>query len=410
MKKVSLFPLLLVSFAQFLTMLIWFNYSAILPLVKDEWGLTSGQAGLILSSFQLGYVISVFLFGYLSDRVNPRYIFILSALIAGTSGLFFGLFANGFWSGLIFRIIAGIGLGGIYVPGLKFLSGLYAPETRGKTFGIYVGALVVGSGSSLLFAAPIISLFGWREVVIATSTAAYIAAIIMALYKVNPRMPSTPPNMSYQLFKSLFANKKLVAMNLAYAGHMWELYAFWGWVGPFMVYTSFKHGFSFDQAQQIGNLWAGIFIVIGSIGTWYGGELSDKIGRVKALKPLLLIGLFCSLIFGWISSIPFFLVIVIGIIYGITVVGDSPIYSVAISELSDENTLGLALGLQQVLGYSITIISPSVFGFTLSIIPDETIGWGIAFAILALGSLASLLVLPKNYPYISPVQKRLIKD
>ncbi|MEH7014130.1 MFS transporter [Neobacillus niacini] len=397
MKKYTLFPLWLVSFAQFLTMLIWFNYSAILPLVKEEWVLTSSQAGIILSSFQFGYVISVFLFGYMSDRINPKYIFIFSALIAGTSGLLFGIYANGFWSGLIFRIIAGIGLGGIYVPGLKYLSGIYPPETRGKTFGIYVGALVVGSGSSLLFSSPLISFFGWREVVVVTSIGAFLAAFMMLFYRVNPKMPESPPVMSLKLFKSLFSNKKLVAMNLAYAGHMWELYAFWGWVGPFMVYTAFTHGYSADEAQQIGNLWAGLFIVIGALGTWVGGELSDHIGRVKALKPLLLIGLFCSLIFGWISSLPFVIVIIIGLIYGITVVGDSPIYSVAISELSSANTLGLALGMQQVLGYSITIISPSVFGFILSTIPNKTIAWGIAFGILSLGALASLLVLPKNY-------------
>ncbi len=396
MKKHSLFPLLLVSFAQFLTMLIWFNYSAILPIVKDEWGLSSSEAGIILSSFQFGYVISVFLFGYLSDRINPRYIFISAALIAGVSGLLFGIAAEGFWSSLILRIIAGIGLGGIYVPGLKYLSGIYPPETRGKTFGIYVGALVMGSGSALLFSSPLISFFGWRGVVAITSIGAFLAAFMMFLYKVNPKMPESPPDMSFALFKSLFSNKKLVKMNLAYAGHMWELYAFWGWVGPFMVYTAMVHGYSSGEAQQIGNLWAGIFIVIGALGTWLGGELSDKVGRVRALKPLLAVGLFCSMLFGWLSSIPLAAVIVIGIIYGITVVGDSPIYSVAISELSSANTIGLALGMQQVLGYSITILSPGVFGFILGIMPNEAAGWGVAFAVLALGPLISMLVLPMD--------------
>jgi MFS family permease len=398
MKNLSIFPLLLVSFAQFLSMLIWFNYSAVLPLIQSEWGLTSGQAGIILSSFQFGYVISVFFFGYLSDRINPRIIFIISAFIAGLSGLLFGLFANGYISGLIFRILAGIGLGGIYVPGLKYLSGIYPPHSRGKTFGIYVGALVVGSGSSLLFSSPLISFFGWREVVVITSLGSFLAALMMFLYKVNPEMPKLPPEMSIKLLKSLFKNKNLVAMNLAYVGHMWELYAFWGWVGPFMVFTALTHGFSITEAQQVGNLWAGIFIVIGALGTWMGGELSDRIGRVKALKPLLLIGLLSSLIFGWISSIPFSVVIIIGIIYGITVAGDSPIYSVAISELSTQNTMGLALGMQQVLGYSITIISPSVFGFVLRSFTNEAIGWGIAFGILALGAIFSILVLPKNSP------------
>ncbi|NEU30975.1 MFS transporter [bacterium LRH843] len=398
MKRVSLFPLILVSFAQFLTMLIWFNYSAILPLVKDEWELTSSQAGLILSSFQLGYVVSVLVLGYLSDRINPRYIFIVSAFVAGLSGVLFGLYADGFWSGLIYRTLAGVGLGGIYVPGLKYLSGIYPLHSRGKTFGIYVGALVVGSGSSLLFASPLIAFFGWREVVIITSIGSFIAAVMMLIYRRDPMLLENPLTISRSLLKKLVSNKKLVSMNAAYSGHMWELYAFWGWVGPFMIYITMKHGYSPQESQQLGNLLAGMFIVVGALGTWFGGELSDRIGRVRVLKPLLMIGLVCSIAFGWLSTTPLIVVIIIGLIYGVTVAGDSPIYSVAISELSENNTVGLALGIQQVLGYSITIISPSVFGFVLNLIPNETYAWGSAFSILALGSLFSLFILPKNEP------------
>lgn len=393
----KLFPLWLVSFSQFLTMLIWFNYSSIMPSVREEWGLTSSEAGIILSSFQFGYLISVLIFGYLSDRINPRIIFIYSALVAGVGGLGFGLYADGFWSGLIARIIAGIGLGGIYVPGLKYLSGIYPPETRGKIFGIYVGALVVGSGGSLLISSPLIGMLGWRQVVIFTSLGAFAAAVMMLLYRVNISLPKSPPKISLKLLKSMLANKQLVSMNIAYAGHMWELYAFWGWIGPYMVYTTHLQGYDLESAQRIGNFWAGIFIVVGALGTWLGGQLSDVKGRVEALKPLLLFGLVCSVIFGWISSTSLILLIVIGVIYGITVAGDSPIYSVSISELSSANTVGLALGLQQVLGYGITILSPSIFGFILSLIPDEKIAWGVAFTILAIGPLVSMAILPKEY-------------
>ena len=378
-------------------MLIWFNYSAILPMVKEEWDLSSTEAGVILSSFQLGYLLSVLVLGYLSDRYKPRVVFILSALVSGVGGLLFGLAANGFWSGLFFRMIAGIGLGGIYVPGLKYLSGIYPPATRGKIFGIYVGALVVGSGGSLLMASPLISFFGWREVVVITSLGAFLSAAIMYFYKLDPPLPQSPPKMSWTLLKSMFSNKKLVAMNIAYAGHMWELYAFWGWVGPFMVFAAMNKGNSFMEAQQVGNLWAGIFVVVGALGTWFGGELSDRIGRVAALKPLLIIGLLCSLLFGWLSAGSLLVLVLCGIVYGITVVGDSPIYSAAISELSSPDTVGLALGIQQVVGYSITILSPVFFGFVLHAIPNESLAWGAAFSILALGSGLSLVVLPKNY-------------
>ncbi|WP_181832972.1 MFS transporter [Bacillus taeanensis] len=394
--KHSLFPLYLVSFAQLLAMLIWFNYSAILPIIKKEWMLSPDESGLLLSAFQLGYVISVFVLGYLSDRIRPRLIFIVSAIIAGIGGLLFGLCADDFWSGFLFRMLAGIGLGGIYVPGLKYLSGVYPPNKRGKIFGIYVGALVVGSGGALLCTSSFITFLGWREVVVITSVGAFIAAGMMFCYRIDPPLPEKPPKFSKVLLKSIINNKKLVKMNIAYTGHNWELYAFWGWIGPFMVYVTLLHGYSLPEAQVIGNLWGGLFIVIGGIGTWIGGELSDKVGRIGALKPLLAVGMICSLSFGWLADIPYPVIVGVGIIYGITVVGDSPVYSAAISELSPPHMIGLSLGIQQVLGYSITVISPSVFGGVLAFFESEALGWGAAFSILALGSIVSLLILPKK--------------
>ncbi len=398
-------PLILVSFAQFLAMLIWFNFSAVLPFVQAEWHLTTGQSGLILSSFQLGYVVSVLIFGFLSDQMNPRHIFIVSSLIAGVSGLLFGLYASGFWSAFIYRTLAGIGLGGVYVPGMKYLVNIYATTIRGKIFGIYVGALVVGSGSSLLLAAPLNAYLGWREVIIVTSLGAFISSLLMIVYRYDPHPKEKTSPFSWALLRKVILRRPLIAVNAAYAGHMWELYAFWGWIGPFMIFTAMNQGSSIQEAQQFGNFWGGLFIVIGALGTWLGGKLSDTWGRVNMLRPLLAIGLVCSLIYGWLSFAPLYVVIIIGLVYGMTVVGDSPIYSAAASELSEEATVGFSLAIQQVVGYSITIVSPAMFGVMLSLFSNEVVAWGSAFAMLSLGSLFSLYILPKiNAVYDQSIQ------
>ncbi len=83
---------------------------------------------------------------------------------------------------------------------------------NGKTFGIYVGALVVGSGISLLFASPLIAFFGWREVVVITSIGAFLSAFIMIIYKDNPKLPTAVPSISFSLIKSLFNNRRLVSI------------------------------------------------------------------------------------------------------------------------------------------------------------------------------------------------------
>jgi nitrate/nitrite transporter NarK len=34
----------ILSFAQFLAMQVWFNFSAVMPVLENEWGLTAGDA------------------------------------------------------------------------------------------------------------------------------------------------------------------------------------------------------------------------------------------------------------------------------------------------------------------------------------------------------------------------------
>jgi predicted MFS family arabinose efflux permease len=65
---------------QLLIMMVFINYSAVLPALKEEWRMNNTMAGSILSVYQLGYIASGVLLSALTDRLNTRNIFICSAL------------------------------------------------------------------------------------------------------------------------------------------------------------------------------------------------------------------------------------------------------------------------------------------------------------------------------------------
>ena len=50
--------LLLLCTSQLFIMLVFINYSAILPILKAEWEMSNTQAGIIFSVYQLGYIAS----------------------------------------------------------------------------------------------------------------------------------------------------------------------------------------------------------------------------------------------------------------------------------------------------------------------------------------------------------------
>src|SRR5512138_1633324 len=135
--------------AQVCIMLVFMNYSAILPQLKEEWGMSNTRAGTIFSVYQLGYILSGVLLSTLTDRVNTKYIFLASALWSATANLLFALQAHDYTSGLLLRGITGIGMGGTYMPGLKLVAERFPSHKRGKAIGIYVGALMFGTSLSL---------------------------------------------------------------------------------------------------------------------------------------------------------------------------------------------------------------------------------------------------------------------
>ena len=73
------------SLGQIGTMLVFANYQALLPILQKEWTLTNAQAGWIYSSYQIGYILAVFVLASLTDYVNPKYIYLITAFWSGVS-------------------------------------------------------------------------------------------------------------------------------------------------------------------------------------------------------------------------------------------------------------------------------------------------------------------------------------
>ncbi|MEG6513223.1 MFS transporter [Desulforamulus ruminis] len=375
--------------AEFLVMQIWYNFSAVLAPLKEAWMLSNFQAGMIVSMFQLGYVIAVFFFSFLSDNHNPQKLFIAGSLLTGLASILFALWAEGFYSALFFRIVAGIGMGGVYVPGMKLLAEIFPLEQRGKAIGIYVSSLVVGTGTSLLLSGMLAKVLSWDLLIILTSLGALLGAFLV--YRLGAIPVRTVKNkLTWELVRKV-TRPPSMAVNASYLGHMWELHAMWPWIGPFMVAMVGLQGFPAKDAQMYGNIIGGFSIIIGSIATWVGGALSDRHGRINIILIFLLGSIFCSFTIGWVGPWSLWAAGLWAVLYGFLVIGDSPVYSTAITELVDEDLTGLALGIQSVMGFAVTIISPLVFGLLL----DTTHSWGLAFVALGCGALIGPLALLK---------------
>jgi len=90
-------------------------FPALLPNFQAEWALTHTEAGWISGIYFGGYAASVPILVSLTDRVDPRKIYLLSAGLGAVSLMGFGLLAQGTWTATVFRLLAGISFAGMDV-------------------------------------------------------------------------------------------------------------------------------------------------------------------------------------------------------------------------------------------------------------------------------------------------------
>lgn len=389
--------LFLLCVAQFAGTLVWYNVAAVMPLLKLEWQITNNQIGTILAVFQFGYVAAVLFTGWLTDRVGGRLTFALSAVETGLASLGFIFFAHDYASALLWRMLAGLGQGGLYVPGMQILCRWYSGDERGKAIGIYTCAGVGSYAGAYLCAAPLASFFSWQTALFWTSVWAFPAAALIYFWVPDPpeavwvdrMIPTARP------LTPLPGNRAAWLIIGGYAGHMWELYAFWGWIGAYAFHVLTLKGVSDSSALAFGGVIAAACTAMGGVSPGIAGWVSDRIGRSITTAVILLISGFCALIYGWMATASIWLLTSIGIVYGFFIVADSAIFKAGLTELVPEHSLGVALGVQSVIGYSMTVVTPKLFGVLL----DEY-GWGVAFTGLSVGPFigAACMMALKHLP------------
>ena len=426
-KKNKIFIIMMI--AMVLGYLPWYNFSAVLSNIVEDFGLSSRDTGMILSAFQVGYVIVVLVTGWLSDKIGPKRVVAWATLITAISSTLFVFLARGFLSILLLRLITGLSAGAIYVPGMSLLSQWFPKRERGKVIGGYTAALTMAYAGGYFIAAPLASRYSWEVGVLATSLPVFVAAILVFVFVEEKPLSDNDHiieniNFSQENYahdNDIYDNtthertevhktgksksdsileaapkggyRGPILITTGYMGHMWELYAFWGWIGPFMMASALAVGYEEAQAIALGGRLAAMIILLGAPGAWLFGIVADRFGRIKTLMLSSICSLVAQLFFGFLHGQPMVLVFLVGLWIGLFVVADSGIYKAGLTEMTDESIRGTALGVQSAVGYGMTILSPFVFGSILEILnqgtadPTQAVNWGIPFMMLGIGAL-----------------------
>ncbi|MFD0966555.1 MFS transporter [Seminibacterium arietis] len=254
-----------------------------LTAISTDLALSPAQAGSLVTWTLIGAVVGGIVFGTLSDRYGRvrvlTWTIVLFAVFTGLCA-----FSQGYWDLLIYRTVAGIGLGGEFGIGMALAIEAWPARHRARAasyvaLGWQLGVLVATLLTPLLL--PII---GWRGMFIVGIFPAFVAWILRSklhepkifLQRRTALQLEKEKLSNFDSFKLLIKDKATIKISIGVAiltsVQNFGYYGIMIWMPNFLAN---QLGFSLTKS----GLWTAITVCGMMGGIWIFGQIADRFGR-----------------------------------------------------------------------------------------------------------------------------------
>lgn len=373
----------LLVLAQVTAMTLWFVSSATLVELGRQIDLSPVLSALLVSAVPAGFVFGALYVAMsgIADRLDPRRIFAVSALVAALLNALQLVIDPGNSLSVVLRFLTGFCLAGVYPVGMKIAVG-WGKEDRGWLVGLLVGGLTLGSASPHLLAW--LGGSNWQLTTLLASILAIVAAVLVMFTALGP-YHSSQPKMNPRLVMLAWTDKKLRRAFIGYLGHMWELYALWAWIAPAAA-ASYLYQMPQESAVEWSKLTAFFAIASGAILCPFAGRLADRIGKAELTILAMIVSACSAVLAAVVFAGPAPLMAAVFVLWGLSVIPDSAQFSALVADLAPAEMVGSLMSLQTALGFALTI-------FTVQLTPfvAEQFGWPFLFCVLAVGPVVGCI-------------------
>ncbi|HKF14100.1 MAG TPA: MFS transporter [Gaiellaceae bacterium] len=344
------------------------------PAIRDEFGLTLSQLGLVLASLWVGTLLTLLGWGLLADRYGERVVLAtgLSAcgLLAATAG-----WAGDFKTLILLLLLASAAGASVNAASARAVMQWFGPEERGLALGIRQTAIPAGAGVSALTLPLVNEAGGLRAAYLYLGALCVTAAIVAAL--VIREAPVRDAELEGDAIPWTLHDRRLWTLSFGSGLYLFAQIALMSFT---VLFLHDVHGVSEGRAAAVLAAFQGAAVV----SRIAAGRLSDRIG--SRLRPLRWIGVASAgglLMTAVVARATVPVVATVIVLAGAVSMAWNGLSLAAAAELAGRARSGAAVGFQQTTLGVVGVIVPIAFAAVV----DAT-SWRTAFALSALGPLA----------------------
>jgi len=380
-------------------MLGFASYAALLPELRDLWGLSNAQAGIVGSAFFLGYISAVSYATALTDRIDGRRVYLAGSLLAAVGGAGFGVAAQGLASAAFFQILLGLGVAGTYMPGLRLLSDRVSGPLQSRYVSFYTSFFGIGTALSLALAGYLAATHGWRSAFVVSAAGPLCAGILVFCFIEKTKFLDKPESrftlatlFPIASWRKVLADRAAAGFTLGYCLHCVELFGSRGWMVAFLAYSATVQAPGLAFAWNLAAI-AAVVNLAAVPSSILGNELALRIGRGRWILVAMSASGAAGIALALSAPAHWAIVLALLVAHALLVMADSGTLTAGLVGTVPAELRGAALGLYSLAGFAGGMVGPSLFGFALDLAGGQAsaVAWVCAYVAIGAGGIAAPL-------------------
>jgi len=379
-----------------------FNYSPMIPLIKDDLNILNTQAGWLMACFFISYTVFQIPSGYMGDRFGPRKALSLGAVISIAGNLIFSQ-SSSFVLLAAAQMANGMGQALGWNSAIKMIVNWFPRSRRATAIGLFITCVTIGSSFGIRLAGFLGSHFGWRSAFMIPPAFLGLTVLVFWVFvRDTPQEKGLPgfedENDIEQRIQNdprpklilILSNRTLWIVGLVYFCFVYVQFGCLVWIPSFVTEA---WSMTIDRASLV----TALILLPGVFAAPLGGYLCDHYFKGRR-KPLIIFGMGVLALACWAiaAGISIYIGVFVLCVVGLMIIMPDILLATFPADIFSRKLTATALGFLATFTSASGIVSTAVSGRLADLTGSFNITF-ICFGSVALGgAILACLIKEKN--------------